>query len=232
MAIPAGSVKQRGAAEPPQQTAVTELRVYLSILGLQPQVAAYLATPVRARGYPPAAGDHSLIVEVAPALAIHRIADLALKSVPELEAGILFVERQFGVIELHSTNRDLVDRAGHAILKGIGAQPSDQLKPYKLYSEVIADVSDQHAIVLNRSREASMILPGHSLLLYEMVPALFALLAANEAEAEAPLTTLVDVQMIGVSGRIFMAGSKDDLERARARVDAVLTDVQGRKSHG
>ena len=48
--------------------------------------------------------------------AIHRIADLALKSVPELEAGILFVERQFGVIELHSTDRDLVDRAGNAIL--------------------------------------------------------------------------------------------------------------------
>jgi hypothetical protein len=230
MATPGGSSKQRVAIASGQQTPATELRVYLSILDLQPQVAAYLATPVRARGYPPVAGDHSLIIEVAPALAIHRIADLALKSVPELEAGILFVERQFGVIELHSADRDLVDRAGHAILKGIGAEPSDQLKPYKLYSEVIADVSDQHAIVLNRSREASMILPGQSLLLYEMVPALFALLAANEAEAEAPSTTLVDVQMIGASGRIFMAGGKDDLERAKARVDVVLASVHGRKS--
>jgi hypothetical protein len=124
----------------------------------------------------------------------------------------------------------VVDRAGHAILNGINAKPSDQLKPCKLYSEVIADVSDQHAIILNRSREASMILPGHSLLLYEMVPALFALLAANEAEAEAPSATLVDVQMIGASGRVFLAGGRDDLERAKARVDAVLDSIQGRKS--
>ena len=230
MATSVDGDKQQVATTSSQQAPATELRVYLSIPELQPQVAAYLATPVRARGYPPVAGDHSLIIEVAPALAIHRIADLALKSVPELEAGILFVERQFGVIELHSTDRDLVDRAGNAILDGIGAKPSDQLKPYKLYSEVIADVSDQHAIVLNRSREASMILPGHSLLLYEMVPALFALLAANEAEAEAPLTTLVDVQMIGASGRVFVAGGQEDLERAKARVDAALASVQGRRS--
>ena len=208
---------------------MTELRVYLSIVDLRPQLAAYLATPVRARGYPPLEGDHSLIIEIAPALAIHRVADLALKSVPELEVGILYVERQFGVIELHSTDRDLVDRAGKAILRGIGAKPSDQIKPVKLYSEVIENVSDQHAIILNRSREASMVLPGQSLLLYEMVPALFALLAANEAEVVAPLTTLVDVQMIGASGRVFMAGAKDDLDRAKERLDHLLDRVGGRK---
>lgn len=208
---------------------MTELRVYLSIVDLRPQLAAYLATPVRARGYPPLEGDHSLIIEIAPALAIHRVADLALKSVPELEVGILYVERQFGVIELHATDRDLVDRAGKAILRGIGAKPSDQIKPVKLYSEVIENVSDQHAIILNRSREASMVLPGQSLLLYEMVPALFALLAANEAEVVAPLATLVDVQMIGASGRVFMAGAKDDLDRAKDRLDHLLDRVGGRK---
>jgi hypothetical protein len=208
---------------------MTELRVYLSIVDLRPQLAAYLATPVRARGYPPLAGDHSLIIEIAPALAIHRVADLALKSVPELEVGILYVERQFGVIELHSTDRHLVDQAGKAVLHGISAKPSDQLKPLKLFSEVIENVSDQHAIILNRSRDASMVLPGQSLLLYEMVPALFALLAANEAEAVAPLATLVDVQMIGASGRVFMAGAKEDLDRAKARLDHLLDHVEGRK---
>ena len=75
-----------------------------------------------------------------------------------------------------------------------------------------------------------MILPGQSLLLYEMVPALFALLAANEAEAVAPLATLVDVQMIGASGRVFMAGVKDDLDRAKARVDDVLAQIEGREA--
>ena len=57
-----------------------------------------------------------------------------------------------------------------------------------------------------------MILPGQSLLLVEMMPALFAAYAANEAERVAPKATLVDCQMIGASGRLFMAG-----EKARAR---------------
>jgi hypothetical protein len=229
--MPARIGTSRRAPDAPSklERTMTELRVYLLIVDLRPQLAAYLATPVRARGYPPLAGDHSLIIEIAPALAIHRVADLALKSVPELEVGILYVERQFGVIELHSTDRDLVDRAGKAILRGIGANPSDQIKPVKLYSEVIENVSDQHAIILNRSREASMVLPGQSLLLYEMVPALFALLAANEAEVVAPLATLVDVQMIGASGRVFMAGAKDDLDRAKERLDHLLDRVEGRK---
>ena len=51
---------------------MTELRVYLPIGRLMPQFAAYLSTPTRARGYPPMAGDSGLIVEVSPALAIHR----------------------------------------------------------------------------------------------------------------------------------------------------------------
>ena len=55
-----------------------ELRVYLPIPDLAPQFAAYLGTPTRARGYPPMQGDHALIVEVAPSLAIERIIDLAL----------------------------------------------------------------------------------------------------------------------------------------------------------
>ena len=75
-----------------------ELRVYLLVRDLQRQFAAYLGTPTRARGYPPMQGEHSLIVEVAPGLAIERVTDLALRAVPAVEPGILFVERQFGVL--------------------------------------------------------------------------------------------------------------------------------------
>ena len=85
---------------------MTELRVYLPINNLQPQFAAYLATPLRARGYPPYEGQNSLIIEVAPALSIHRIADLALKESPDMEPGILFTERQFGLLELHSDDSE------------------------------------------------------------------------------------------------------------------------------
>lgn len=207
---------------------MTELRVYLPIDNLQPQFAASMSTPTRARGYPPLEGDNSLIIEVAPALAIHRVVDLALKAAPDLEPGILYVERQFGVLELHAADPGVVMSAGDAILKGIGAKASQQLKPTILYTEIIEAVADQHAMILNRTREASMILPGQSLLLYELAPALFAAMAANEAEKVAPEATLIDVQMIGASGRVFLAGFPADLQRAQARIGEALSKVEGR----
>lgn len=209
---------------------MTQLRAYVPIRDLQPQLAAYMSTPLRARGYPPFEGEDSLITEVAPALAIHRIVDLALKAVPEMEPGILFTERQFGLLELHSRDSELLDVAGAAILGGIGAKASDQLSPSTLMTDVIEDISDQHAIILNRVRRASMVLPEQSLLLYEMAPALFAAMAANEAEKAAPGATLVDIQMIGASGRIFMAGTTEELYEAQQRIESTLATVVGRNA--
>ena len=207
---------------------MTELRVYLPIYDLQPQFAAYLSTPLRARGYPPFKGQHSLIIEVAPALAIHRISDLALKAAPDMEPGILFTERQFGLLELHSSDRQELDAAGKAILKGIGVKEDDQLAPNVLFDDIIEDLSDQHAIILNLSRSASMLVPGESLLLSEVTPALFACVAANEAERAAPNAVLNDVQMMGVSGRIFMSGTVADLKAARTAINMALESVKGR----
>ncbi len=205
-----------------------ELRVYLLVEDLQPQFAAYLATPTRARGYPPFEGQHSLIVEVAPGLAIERVTDLALRAAPAVEPGILFVERQFGVLEVHGSDLEQVRRAGAAILDGLGASAQDQLRPEVLYSDVIEDVTDQHAVILNRNRQASMLLPGQTLLVVEMTPALFATVAANAAERVAPGITLVDVSMIGAAGRIYLSGSTADVLRARDEILRVLGEVQGR----
>jgi len=110
-------------------------RIYLLVRHLQRQFAAYLGTPTRARGYPPFEGEHSLIVEVAPGLAIERVTDLALRAVPAVEPGILFVERQFGVLEVHAPALADVERAGQAILAGLGADAADQLRPKILFSE-------------------------------------------------------------------------------------------------
>ncbi len=207
---------------------MTELRVYLPIADLQRQFAAYMATPLRARGYVPLEGMHSLIVEIAPALAIQRVIDLALKSVPEVEPGLLFVERQYGILELHSRDPSHIEAAGAAVLAGINAKAEDQLKPRLLYSDVIEAVTDQHAVLINRTRQASMILPGESLLLVEMAPALFAAVAANEAEKAAPEITLVDVQMIGAAGRVFIAGETAAVEAARDSIVEFLEAIPGR----
>ena len=207
---------------------MAELRVYLKLQSLKRQFAAYMGSPTRARGYVPLEGMHSLIIEIAPALAIHHVSDVALKSVPEAEPGILYTERQFGILEVHSLTMEDVDRAGAAVLAAIGREPEDQLKPQLLYSEIVETVTDAHAVILNRNREASMILPGESLLLVEMVPALFAAHAANEAERVAPRATLVDCQMIGASGRLFISGEMAHLEAAREHIVMVLNDIEGR----
>ncbi|MBA2768688.1 MAG: microcompartment protein [Sporichthyaceae bacterium] len=209
-----------------------EVRVYLLLEDLQRQFAAYMGTPTRARGYPPFEGQHALIVEVAPGLAIERVMDLALRAVPTVEPGILFVERQFGVLEVHSADLEDVRRAGAAILDGLGASADDQLRPHVLYSDVIEDITDQHAVIVNRNRQASMVMPGQTLLVFEMTPALFATVAANAAEKVAPDVTLVDVSMIGAAGRLYMAGSTEDVLRARDEIARVLGEVQGREQVG
>jgi hypothetical protein len=211
------------------QTTRAELRVYLLIEDLQRQFAAYLGTPTRARGYPALEGSNALIVEVSPALAIERITDLALKAVPDVEPGLLYVERQFGILEVHAYHLEDVQRAGAAILAGIGASPEDQLKPRILFSDAIEDIGDQHAIILNRTRQASMVMPGETLLVYEMTPALFATVAANEAERAVPENTLVDVQMIGAAGRVYISGTRNNIARAREAISEALERVEGRE---
>ncbi len=205
-----------------------ELRVYLLLEDLQRQFAAYMGTPTRARGYPPFEGQHALIVEVAPGLAIERVIDLALRAVPTVEPGLLFVERQFGVLEVHGSDLDDVRKAGAAILDGLDAVAEDQLRPRVLYSDVIEDITDQHAVIVNRTRQASMLMPGQTLLVYEMTPALFATVAANAAEKVAKDVILVDVSMIGAAGRVYMSGSTEDVLRARDEITRVLGDVEGR----
>jgi len=207
---------------------VPELRVHLLVRDLQRQFAAYLGTPTRARGYPPMEGEHSLIVEVAPALAIERVTDLALRAVPGVEPGILYVERQFGVLEVHGPDLTDVQRAGAAILAGLDASAADQLRPRILFCDVIEDITDRQAVIINRNRGGSMIIPGDTLLVCEVTPALFASIAANEAERSAPGVTLVDVSMIGMAGRIYLSGPTAEVSRARDAIIAVLGDVEGR----
>ena len=207
-----------------------ELRVFRTLDTLQPQFAAYMGTPTRARGYPPYAGQHALIIEVAPGLMIERVMDLALKADPDLEPGILFVERQFGILEIHGNDKDKLLAAGRAVLAGLGLAEGDQLAPRLLYADVIENIADQHAVIINRNRQASMVMPGETLLVMEMVPALYAAIAANEAEKTAPALTLVDVQMIGAAGRLYMSGTTADVEKGLAGIKQLLAGIEGRKA--
>lgn len=205
-----------------------ELRVYLTLERLQRQFAAYMSSPTGGRGYVPLEGMSSLILEIAPGLAIHRVTDTALKAAPELEPGLLVVERQFGVLEIHANEPADLARAGDAILQSLGLRAEDQLKPEILVMDIVEDVTDRHAIIINRNKQASMVLPGESMLLLELVPALFASYAANEAEQAVPGIRLVDVRMIGATGRLYLSGTRDDVRAATAHIQAKLAAVPGR----
>lgn len=206
----------------------TELRVYLTLDSLQPQFASYMSSPTSGRGYVPIEGMSSLIVEIAPGLSIERITDIALKTVPSLEPGLLVVERQYGVLELHSRNPEDLRKAGHAILSWLQLKPTDQLKPEILVLDVVENITDQHAVVINRSKQASMVLPGENLLLLEIVPALFATFAANEAERAVPEIKLVDVRMIGATGRLYLSGSAASISQAVRHIKQSLAALPGR----
>jgi len=208
--------------------AAAELRVYLTLTDLQRQFASWMSSPVGARGYVPLQGTNSLLIEIAPGLSIQRVIDLALKAEPSLEPGILAVERQFGILELHSHDRAALERGGKAILDWLGAQPEDQLRPQLLYSDIPENVTDQHAVLINRTRQASMLLPGQNMLLMEVAPALFGAHMANEAEKVAPDVTLVECSMIGASGRMYLSGSVDSLEKAKAHIEKSLSEIGGR----
>ena len=110
------------------------------------------------------------------------------------------------------------------------AKAEDQLAPKILFHDIIENISDQHSIILNRSRDASILTPGVSLLIYEMQPALFACVAANEAEKVAPNAIVNDIQMMGASGRIFMSGSTEDMQKAKDAITQILSNVKGRPS--
>ena len=194
------------------------------------QFAAYLGTPTRARGYPPIEGDNALIVEVAPALAIERITDLALRSVPEIEPGILYVERQFGVLEVHHADQALVDRAGAAILEGIGATPADALRPHILYADVIEDITDQHAVIINRNREASMVLPGRDAAGVRDDAGAVRGRGRQRGRAGRARGDTGDVSMIGAAGRIYISGPTESVVRARDEITReLLESVEGRE---
>lgn len=205
-----------------------ELRVYLTLDRLERQFAAYLSSPTGGRGYVPLEGMSSLILEIAPGLAIERVTDTALKAAPELEPGLLVVERQFGVLEVHADQPADLARAGEAILASLGVRAEDQLKPEILVMDVVEDITDRHAVIINRNKQASMVLPGESLLLLELVPALFASYAANEAEKAVPGIRLVDLRMIGATGRLYLSGSSEDVHAAAEHIKAQLAKIPGR----
>jgi hypothetical protein len=201
-----------------------DLRSYVYIDRLQPQHAAYLGTV--AIGFLPLPGDASLWIEISPGIEINRITDVALKAAV-VRPGVLVVERLYGLLEIHSTNQGEVQTAGRAILDAIGVRRQDCLKPRVLSSQIIRNIDAHHTQLINRTRRGQMITAGQTLYVFEVEPAAYASLAANEAE-KAALINILQISSVGSFGRLYLGGEERDIIAASKAVIETMENVQGR----
>jgi len=207
---------------------MAELRAYTFIDVLQPQFTAFIAST--ARGYLPVAEQASLFVEIAPGMDINRVTDVALKRT-NVRPALQVVERAFGLLEVHSFDQGEVREAGAAILASLGVKEKDRLKPVIKTAQMITNVDPYQAMLINRMRQGSMLLAGQTLYIFEVHPAGYAAIAANEAEKASPIT-IVHVQPFGAFGRVYLGGTEAEIAEAARAVENALAAIDGRENKG
>jgi len=205
---------------------VADLRSFVFLDSLQPQLAAYLGTI--AKGFLPVAHEASLIVEISPGIEINRVTDIAVKAT-DVRPGMQIVERLYGMLEIHSASQADVRQAGRAILDALGLSEDDRIKPRVLSSQVIKHVDDQQVQLINRNRQGMMLIAQDSLFIMEVEPAGYAAFAANEAEKAAEIN-VVDVRMTGAFGRVYLGGEQRDIDVASVAAQKAIESLTGREA--
>ncbi len=204
---------------------MAELRCYVFLDSLQPQLASFLATV--AQGFLPTPGQASLFVEVAPGMDIMRVTDVALKAT-DVRPGMMIIERLYGMLEIHSDSQADVREAGRAILRALGLNEEDRIQPEIFSSQVIRNIHEYHTQLINRTRHGDMIVPGQSLHVLEVAPAGYAAIAANEAEKAARINVL-EVRAFGSFGRIYLGGEERDIDIGYRAAERAIKEIKGRK---
>ena len=190
-----------------------ELRTYVYLDSLQPQLAAYMGTV--SQGFLPIPGDACLWLEVSPGMAVHRVTDIALKA-STVRLGQMVVERAFGSIAMYHRDQSNVLHSGEVVLEAIGSSVEQRSRCEVTWTEIIYAITPDHAVLINRqNRRGSMIQAGMSMFILETEPAGYVLIAANEAE-KASNITVVDVKAVGAYGRLTLAGKEGDVNEAAA----------------
>ena len=200
------------------------LRTYVYIDSLQPQLATYMATV--SQGFLPVPGDACLWVEVSPGMAIHRLTDIALKTT-RVHLAQQVVERAYGSMVVHHRDQSDVREAGRVLLANIGARQEQREKCRIAWHEIIRGMTPDHTVLINRQdRRGSMILPGQSMFILETEPAGYVVYAANQAEKAANIT-LIDVRAVGGFGRLILSGREGDVDEAAAAAIAAVQNPSG-----
>lgn len=203
-----------------------DLRTFIYLDQLQPQVASFLATV--SQGFLPTEGQSSLYVEVAPGISINTVTDVALKRT-KVKPGMQIVERAFGVLEVHHDDQAEVRAAGDAILESLNLQEGDRMAPRIVSTQVINGMDSHHTMLINRMRHGNMVLKYDTMWVLETDPAGYALFAANEAEKASPIEIL-EIRAVGAFGRLYIGGKEAEIDEAAKAALAALSSVSGRKA--
>jgi hypothetical protein len=198
-----------------------QLRTYAFIDSMQPQFAAFLGSELD--GDVPLSGMAELWMELAPGSEVYNLLDSALKTC-DAKPGLQMVEREFGVLEVHSFSVDSVKDAGATILNACGLNVSQRLKPKVVSSKIIHKVNPYQAQQINKNRKGNLLLPGQSLLVFEAEPAAYIVLAANEAEKAADIQ-LIHFNPFGRFGRLFLAGTESEIKSALESAVTVVKSI-------
>jgi len=203
-----------------------ELRGQVYIDQMQPQFAATCAA--NSDGYFPVSGESSFWLEVRPGIVINRLMDAALKRC-DVTPGALITERHFGTLEVHGPDQAQVQQAARMIFEEAGVDPQGGLLPEVLTDEIIHKIDDHHAMMINRTRAGMLVLGSDTLYTLEITPAVYVVLAANEAEKASPVR-LVGLGVEGAVGRLRLAGTDAEIEAAAQAVQLALDRVSNRQA--
>jgi hypothetical protein len=201
-----------------------DLRTFVYLDQLQPQVASFMATV--SQGFLPIEGQSSLYVEVAPGIAINTITDIVLKQT-KVKPGMQIVERAFGVLEVHHDEQAEVTAAGDAILEALGQKITDRMAPKVVSSQMLTGMDAHHTMLINRMRHGNMVFRGDTMWVLETLPAGYALFAANEAEKASPIEIL-EVRAVGAFGRVYIGGGEAEIEEAAKAAINAMAAISGR----
>ncbi|MCB0155787.1 MAG: hypothetical protein KDF65_13395 [Anaerolineae bacterium] len=201
-----------------------QLRAYCYLDRTQPQYAGFIGTVTQ--GDLMVEGMASLYLEVAPGNEVFRMVDIAVKATGA-KPGAQIVEREFGMFEVHAHSQQDVLQAGEMVLSRLGLKESDRVKPQVASVQLVTNVDAYQAQLLNRFRRGSMLVAGETLLVFEVAPAAYINLAANEAEKKANIK-LLHVSGVGRFGRMWLSGTEAEMTTAKAAAIAAIESLDGR----
>ena len=207
-----------------------ELRAYVFVDSLQPQLAQFVAKDNRV--YDPSEYDAAILLELAPAMEIHTMIDLALKATA-VRLGAVVTERHFGMMQIQHASQGEVLAAGEQVLERTGLSLADRALVEVLTNKIIRGVEQDHAISFTGTSKGNMVVAGESLLILETTPAAYLTLACNEA-LKAARVKLITIRPFGATGRLVLAGPESEIDSATEAAVASLDQLneETRKAGG